>query len=261
MSAEYWADRQAAAQAKLTEKTTKQTEAQLKRYYSRSMGRVTKEFEMVYNKIDRGLAEGVNPTPADLYRLDKYWAMQGELRAELEKLGEKQIVELNKAFVKQYQQIYSSLALPDREGMFNAINKETAQQMINEIWCADGKSWSDRIWENTDQLQQALNDNLIECVVNGKPSDHLVNLLQEQFNTSFYRADSLVKTELCHIQTQAARQRYEDMGIKEVQVWAEKDERQCEICGKLHTTKYPVGAVMPIPAHPRCRCTIIPVID
>ena len=233
MSAEYWADRQAAAQAKLTEKTTKQTEAQLKRYYSRSMGRVTKEFEMVYNKIDRGL----------------------------EKLGEKQIVELNKAFVKQYQQIYSSLALPDREGMFNAINKETAQQMINEIWCADGKSWSDRIWENTDQLQQALNDNLIECVVNGKPSDYLVNMLQEQFNTSFYRADSLVKTELCHIQTQAARQRYEDMGIKEVQVWAEKDERQCEICGKLHTTKYPVGAVMPIPAHPRCRCTIIPVID
>jgi SPP1 gp7 family putative phage head morphogenesis protein len=66
---------------------------------------------------------------------------------------------------------------------------------------------------------------------------------------------------MAHIQTQAAQKRYEDYGLKEVQVWADEDERRCEICGELHQKKYPIGAVMPIPAHPRCRCCIIPVVD
>jgi hypothetical protein len=71
----------------------------------------------------------------------------------------------------------------------------------------------------------------------------------------------LARTELAHIQTQAARQRYEDTGIEYVEIWADKDERRCEVCGKLHQKRYPVGAQIPIPAHPRCRCTIVPVVE
>jgi SPP1 gp7 family putative phage head morphogenesis protein len=83
----------------------------------------------------------------------------------------------------------------------------------------------------------------------------------ERFNVSFSRADALARTELAHIQTQAARQRYEDTGIEYVEIWADKDERRCEVCGKLHKKRYPVGATMPIPAHPRCRCCIVPVVE
>ena len=78
---------------------------------------------------------------------------------------------------------------------------------------------------------------------------------------SYSRADALVRTEVAHIQTQAARQRYEDSGIEKVQVWADKDERRCEVCGKLHEKVYPVSAAIPIPAHPRCRCCIIPLVE
>ena len=133
--------------------------------------------------------------------------------------------------------------------------------MINSIWCADGKSWSNRIWTNTDRLQQALNDSLIDCVLTGKKTTELKNMLQEQFNVSYSRADSVVRTEMAHIQTQAAQKRYEDAGITEVQVWADEDERRCDICGKLHETKYLINEQMPIPAHPRCRCCIIPVVE
>lgn len=258
----YWdADRMAAAQERRTTKNIKAVEAQLKKYYFRSMSRVIKDFEITYLKLQKGFEDGINPTPADLYKLDKYWEMQGQLRKELQKLGDKQLVALSDMFIKQYQEIYEAAALIDVTGSFSAVSKETAEQMINQIWCADGLGWSARVWKNTDKLQQALNDGLIECVVNGRSSEFLKRMLQDQFNTSYNNADSLVKTELSHIQTQAARQRYTDMGVKEVEVWAEKDERQCKICGKLHTKRYPVGAVMPIPAHPRCRCTIIPVIE
>jgi SPP1 gp7 family putative phage head morphogenesis protein len=133
--------------------------------------------------------------------------------------------------------------------------------MIRQVWAADGKSWSTRIWDNTADLAETLNEKLIECVVGGKKTSDLKKALMERFHVSFGRADALARTELAHIQTQAARQRYEDTGIEYVEIWADKDERRCEVCGKLHQKRYPVGAQIPIPAHPRCRCTIVPVVE
>jgi SPP1 gp7 family putative phage head morphogenesis protein len=211
-------------------------------------------------KIFQRIKEGKEVTPADLYKLDTYWQLQGQLRAELEKLGEKEISLLSKNFAKQFQQIYDSLALPAGE-MFGTLDKATVEQMISQIWCADGKSWSQRVWTNTDKLQQALNDNLIHCVTTGSSPAELKHLLQKDFGVSFSRADAVVRTEMAHIQTQAARKRYSDYGIAQVQVWADEDERRCEVCGKLHEKKYSVNDVMPIPAHPRCRCCIIPVVE
>jgi SPP1 gp7 family putative phage head morphogenesis protein len=66
---------------------------------------------------------------------------------------------------------------------------------------------------------------------------------------------------MAHIQTQAAQHRYSEYGIKEVEVWADEDERRCEVCGELHEKRYPVNGVMPVPAHPNCRCTVIPVVE
>ena len=84
--------------------------------------------------------------------------------------------------------------------------------------------------------------------------------MQERFNVSFSRADTLVRSEMAHIQIKAAEQSYKDAGVKEEQVWAMPDERRCEICGKLHKQKFPVGTA-PIPAHPRCRCNVLAVIE
>jgi SPP1 gp7 family putative phage head morphogenesis protein len=174
-------------------------------------------------------------------------------------LGNKQYNLFFKNFVKEYAEIYEAIALKD-DLFFRKLNNSTIEQMISQIWCADGKAWSSRIWANTDKLQEALNENLIHCVLTGKKSSELKKILQEEFAVSHYRAESIVRTEMAHIQTQAAQQRYEDAGVQEFEVWADKDERRCEVCGKLHQKRYPVGAQVPIPAHPNCRCCIIPVI-
>lgn len=257
----YWQDRMAQSQAKLTSKSIKETEKQLIKYYSKTMETVIADFELTYQKLLNTMEQGREPTPADLYKLDKYWQLQAQLKSELTKLGDKQAELLSRKFVEQYIGIYNTMALPDELNLFSTVDKKTAQQMINQIWCADGKSWSSRIWTNTDKLQQALNDNLINCVVSGKKTTQLKDMLQSEFNVSYNRADSLVRTEMAHIQTQAAQQRYKDSGIQEVEVWADKDERRCEVCGKLHEKRYPINGVMPVPAHPRCRCTIIPVVQ
>lgn len=255
----YWQDRQAAIQEKLTNKTIKQTEKQMRKYYASAMERTLADFEATYNKIMAAVEEGRQPTPADLYKLDKYWQGQAQLRKELRKLGDKQLVLLSKAFEENWFEIYYSFGELGGSS-FSTVDTTMVQQMINSIWCADGKSWSQRIWENTERLAAELNEGLIHCVATGKKTSELKKVLQERFGVSYSRADALVRTELAHIQTQAAKQRYEDAGLQEVEIWAPKDERQCEVCGELHQKRYPVGAEVPIPAHPRCRCCILPVV-
>lgn len=258
--ANYWQDRIAAAQAAITKKSTKAIEEQLKKYYGRAMQRTIADFEATYNKLLATMGKEQTPTPADLYKLDTYWKMQGQLKNELQRLGDKQIWLMSKEFETNFFEIYYSFKW-ESQSAFSTLDTKAAQQLINSIWVADGKSWSQRIWENTSLLVDTLNDELINCVATGKPAASLKKALMEKFNVSFNRADSLARTELAHIQTEAAKKRYEDYGIEQVEVWADEDERRCEVCGKLHQTKYFVGAALPIPAHPRCRCCIVPVVD
>ena len=257
---EYWIERSAKAQAALTNKSIKETEKQLKKYYGKSMEKVLGQFEKTYNKVILSISEGKEPTPADLYKLDTYWKLQGQMKIELQKLGDKQISLLSKKFELLFSNVYYAFAVPGTE-LFNTLDTAIVQQMINQIWVADGVSWSQRVWNNTSKLQETLNEQLIHCVVAGKKTTELKKLLQEQFGVSYNSADSLVRTEMAHIQTTAAQKRYEDYGIKEVEVLVDEDERTCPICSKLEGKRVPIHGIMPVPAHPRCRCSIIPVIE
>lgn len=257
---EYWANRIATTQNAITDKNLKQIEKQMRKYYGSCAKRVIRDFEATYDKLLATAGEGKQPTPADLYKLNKYWEAQNQLRRELRKLSEKQVATLTKIFELQFFDEYYSIEIEGKKA-FNTINAEGAQALINSIWCADGKSWSQRVWENTDKLLETLNEELLHCVVTGKKTTQLKNLLQERFGVSYSRADTIVRTELAHVQTQAAQQRYKDYGIQQVEIFADADERRCSECGKLHRKIYPAGASVPIPAHPRCRCCLVPVID
>lgn len=256
----YWQDREVDSLNKLSDKTIKETEKQLTKYYSDLMVRTLDDFEAVYNKVLNATVEGKEPTPADLYKLDTYWQHQAQLRAELNKLGEKQIALLSKQFELNFFDIYFAIGTVG-DVAFSTIDKPLVQQMINSVWCADGKNWSQRIWKNTELLAETLNEQLIHCVASGKKPTQLKKLLQERFEVSYNNADMLVRTEIAHIQNQAALKRYQDAGVLEVQIWATEDERRCEHCGTLHKTKYLISEPVPLPAHPNCRCNVVPVID
>lgn len=257
---EYWQDRMAKAQDAVSQKNVKQIETQLRKYYKNTAQKVMDEFVNTYEHMLAMATEGKEYTPADLYKLDKYWKLQGDMRAELQKLGERQVALLTKNFEREFFDVYYIFS-KEGEPAFSSIDKNIVNQMINNIWCADGKSWSQRVWDNTSKLAETLNEELIHIVVSGKSNRDLKRVLMERFNVSYSAADSLVRTEVAHIQTQASIKRYEDYGIQYVEIWADKDERQCDVCGELHKTKYLVGEAVPIPAHPRCRCCVVPVVE
>ncbi|MBR5823792.1 MAG: minor capsid protein [Paludibacteraceae bacterium] len=255
----YWQDRIANNLLKTENKTIKQINAQLIKYYGRAAERVVREFEATYNKLLNITEEGKEPSPADLYKLDKYWELQAQLRQELQKLGDKEIQILTKAFEVNYFEVYYGIALPGEE-TFSTLDTLAAQQLINSVWVADGKNWSQRVWDNTERLAQTLNEELIHIVATGKKTTELKNILQERFNISYRRAETLVRTEVAHIQTEAAKKRYQDYGIKYVEVLVDPDERTCDLCKALIGKKFPVNETPPLPVHPNERCCLVPVI-
>lgn len=257
---EYWLKRLLEEQAKVADKTIEEIEQQLKKYYKHVMETTIADFEATYDKLLATATIGQAPTPADLYKLDKYWKTQAQLKTVLQELGDKQIGLLSKRFEEVYGKVYVSLALPAEE-LFSTINQDTARQMINQIWCADGKSWSQRVWTNTDRLQQSLNDGLIDCVVGGKKTSQLVKELRNDFQVSYHRANTIVKTEVARIQTQASKERYKSYGVQEIEIFADPDNRTCPICSGLDGKRYNINEPLPLPAHPNCRCCILPVIE
>lgn len=256
----YWIDRINKMQDRVRNKQEKEIERQIKKYYQNAMNKVIEDFENTYNALLTKQNENKEVAIANLYKLDKYWKMQGQLKKELEKLGDKQAKLLSKKFETTFFEVYNSLnILGDFE--FTRIDREGAIKLINAIWCADGLDYSQRIWKNTNKLINTLNDGLVHCVITGKKTSELKKTLREEFGVSYSQANRIVQTEMSHIQNTAAKQRYLDMGVKEFQVWAKKDERRCPICGNLHKKICSINENSPIPAHPRCRCTIIPIID
>lgn len=258
--ANYWEDRVARAQEAITNRNAKKIENQFRKYYIDAAQHVIEEFEKVYNKLLASMEEGKEITPADLYKLDKYWQAQAQIRKELNKLGEKQIATLTRNFETQFFEVYYSFALPGVEA-FNTVSNEAVNQMINQIWVADGKTYSQRVWNNTARLLETLNEELVSVVATGKRTTDLKRKLQERFDVSYRRADTLVRTELTHIQTQAAKQRYQDYGIKEVEVLVDVDAKTCDECKALVGKRFKVGATPPLPVHPNERCCLIPVIE
>ena len=255
----YWTNRIAKNQEKISDKTIKSINYQLQKYYGRAMEKVIQDFEAVYNKILNQVEDGKEPTPADLYKLDKYWQAQAQMRRELEKLGNKQIKLLSAAFETNFFEVYYGLALPG-EPLFSTVDKEIVNQLINSVWVADGKQWSQRVWDNTERLAQTLNEELVHIVATGKKNSDLVKALQGRFDVSYHRANTLVRTEVAHVQTEAAKQRYKDYGIEYVEVLVDPDDKTCEICKALQGKKWKTTDTPPLPAHPNERCCLVPVI-
>ena len=264
MNNTYWTERLAETQNNLTDKNIKQIEKQLRKYYSNTMKKIVADFETVYDKLLIDMEEGKQPTTADLYKLDRYWQLQNQLKQELQKLGDKEIELLSKGFVNNFLDIYNSITIEGKES-FNTIDAAAAKQIVNQVWVADGKNFSQRIWDKRDRLLETLNDNLIHCVITGKKTTELKKLLQERFKVSYNSADTIVRTELAHIQTQAAKQRYQDYGLKYYKFLADADERTCSECRHLDGKRFLLSEMTPgvnaPPMHPRDRCCIIPVVE
>ncbi|MBQ0088111.1 MAG: minor capsid protein [Prevotellaceae bacterium] len=240
---EYWKDRQAVALQSLSDKNAAAVNKQIVKYYKQAQRYCVNAIENLYMKLPE------NATLNDFYNLDRYWEMEANIQKELKYLGDRTADTLKRSLLKQFD-ITSDFVAAQLNTSFATINNTVVDALVSEVWCADGLSWSDRIWNNIGELQTTLNEELSKCVIAGSKTDDLRRQLQSRFGVSYSAADRVIRTEIAHVQTTAAQQRYKDAGITEVEFYASADERECDECGALHGKRFSVDTEGLVPLHP-----------
>ena len=260
----YWAERIDEQANILYDKTVAQTQRELAKQYQKQAKAIQLDMVELYDKLLKESVDGVI-RPNDLYKYNRYFQLHKTINKQLQELGVAEVKIYNKELLRMYDGVQEIITRNAPHVIANqSVLPTSGQQVLDSIWCADGKHWSNRIWGNKAKLQQALEDSLMDSIVRGVPKDIAVRDFMDRFSASFYEADRLTRTEMNYVQNQSTANRYKAAGVQQYQILAAVDSRTSDICKEMNGKIFDFGTeqvgVNYPPFHPNCRTTIIPVL-
>lgn len=191
--------------------------------------------------------KGEQLTRTELYRTKRWQMLYQQMELHTKKYADGAIKETQKALMLNYKEVSNAIKGPAE--MFFQMDERKLKTLVNEVWCADKKSWSQRIWKNTDRLKDVLKEQLAEGIIKGEHSSKIAKRIQEAMNASYSNAKRLASTELAHIETIASQDRYKEYGVEEWKILATHDEKTCPICSSRDGEQHSINEA-PVPIHP-----------
>ena len=156
---------------------------------------------------------------------------------------------------KQIEQ--SILELGTKE---NDFTKQALQHAAN-LGSRTGDNYSDRIWKNKAQLIASMKSELTSGIIQGKSIYQVANMMDARLQVGRSQTQRLVRTEYMHALNQGQIETYRSNGYAKLRWVATMDDKTSDICRKRNGKEYAVDNLPDIPAHPNCRCTLVPVIS
>ncbi|MCZ9313167.1 MAG: minor capsid protein [Methanocorpusculum sp.] len=142
------------------------------------------------------------------------------------------------------------------------IDERKLEKLIAKPWAADGKHFSERIWDSRTQLVSELHNQLTRTCILGKAPDDAIKAISKKFNTSKKQAGRLVMTEQAYFHSEAQKEAFNDLDVEEFEIVATLDKDTSEICQEMDGKHFPMkdyeaGVTAP-PFHPWCRSVTVP---
>ena len=200
-------------------------------------------------------------------RVTRLQLLDAQLWYAAHKAGLDQTDIVTASSAKTYEDAYYKTAYNIATGTglmpaFTTLDTDAINAVLSEKF--SGKSYSERIWTNSDLLAKQLSTKLASAIATGQSIDKTAKDFRDRFGVSKYYAERLIRTETNHFYNQAANDSYKAMGIDKYKFIATLDSRTSEICahmdGKIiEVDKGAVGVNIP-PLHPNCRSTIAPYL-
>lgn len=243
---EYWEKRIEAAKKTFLDKKDK--DKALINAYKKALDDIQIDILKLYEKIDNEEA-----TLSDFHNYNRLSKLEKQISSTLKQLGKEQLKYMNSS-LKDAIKAGASL-----DSNFALLNKKVIDKMVSSPWI--GEDFSKRVWKELNNLEFTLNDVLKRGIIQGETIAKIAKNIAKEMNNSYGRAYTLARTETMHYFNEGAKESYRQAGIKKVKWFTATDERRCEVCGAMHNKEYEIDKAPIIPAHPRCRCTYIPVID
>ena len=256
----YWENRIQEEREKSYKRLNKDTERELAAIYHEQATALRDSILEVFAKIEATKAAGEPIQANDLYRNRRYWELLDEINERLRILGREQIRITEPAIIQAYQDtldIVDSNVVATTSSVNMALMNAHAidgKQIVNQVWCLDGKNFSDRVWTDKQKLLPQIKKALSDSLVQGKSPWEIAKAMSDKLEVSRENAYRLVRTETAHAQVYAQTQRYKEYGFTKGRFLA--SDTCCDEChahdGEVYTLE---ELEKMLPVHPRCTCT------
>lgn len=166
---------------------------------------------------------------------------------------------LENVYTKTSKNIQNRLGFRAKSYLFD---KDVVSAAVRTPWTKDGREFSDRIWQHTNELNSSLRQTISEAVAKGEAPNKTIKKLKDEFGNSAYNTARIVRTESAAIQTRSTIDTYKELGVEYYEVIGSSADGLCSPCigKKVRVDEAEIGVNTP-PFHPFCRCGIIPIID
>lgn len=146
---------------------------------------------------------------------------------------------------------------------FTQLNARDFDTLLNSNW--SGSNYSQRIWENTEELAQRVKEELLVSLLTGRTERETAAIIQNEFDVGAYKARRLIRTESAFVAEEMEAKSYEECGAEKYRFLAVLDLKTSEICRAkdnqvFELFKRKTGVNYP-PLHPWCRSTTCIYID
>lgn len=121
-----------------------------------------------------------------------------------------------------------------------------------------GFTLSQRVHVNNQLVADKLNRDIGRLLFLNEKPEVIMRELVKNLNITQAQAERLFRTETSRFFSEAAHDSYKQAGLKNFEFLAEASA--CEVCSSLDGRVYDIDAGTPVPVHPNCRCTILPII-
>lgn len=201
-------------------------------------------------------------------------ALQLQVQNSIEALRNKENEMLEDYLIKNYEDTYYHSLYEISKGLnlktsFATLDKNKINQVISKPWLSDGKTFSDRIWQDKEQLINTLRTKITQSFITGSTLDEAVEdiskFVSDKIKNKEYVARRLLETESAAYASKAQIEAFKSIGVEQYEIVATLDLHTSEICqemdGKVfNISDQEIGVTVP-PFHSHCRTVIAPYFD
>lgn len=201
-------------------------------------------------------------------------ALQLQVQNSIETLRNKENEMLEDYLIKNYEDTYYHSLYEISKGLnlktsFATLDKNKINQVIGKPWLSDGKTFSDRIWQDKEQLINTLRTKITQSFITGSTLDEAVEdiskFVSDKIKNKEYVARRLLETESAAYASKAQIEAFKSIDVEKYEIVATLDLRTSEICqemdGKVfNISDQEIGVTVP-PFHSHCRTVIAPYFD
>lgn len=201
-------------------------------------------------------------------------ALQLQVKNSIETLRNKENEMLEDYLIKNYEDTYYHSLYEISKGLnlktsFATLDKNKINQVIGKPWLSDGKTFSDRIWQDKEQLINTLRTKITQSFITGSTLDEAVEdiskFVSDKIKNKEYVARRLLETESAAYASKAQIEAFKSIYVEKYEIVATLDLHTSEICqemdGKVfNISDQEIGVTVP-PFHSHCRTVIAPYFD